>query len=667
MKESRAAKKPAASAKKGEPAVPLIADSELPADGGVRIALPGFEGPLDLMLHLIQEHELDILNIPIAFVTKKYLEYMDLMTALNIDIASEYLVMAATLAHIKSRMLLPTPPADLEDGEEEELDPRAELIKRLLEYQKYKLAGEELASRSVLGRDIFLRPPQPATDPSTAPLAPVGSFKLLEAFQKVLARTKIVVDHQIEFERFSLSDRINQLVDLLKGKGRVHFESLFDGQMTRPDLIVTFLALLELTRLRMTRLFQDGSLEPIFIEMVGEGDELTADGELRMAGDEPAPRKPEPALEPEPSRLPPLPELDEEEPSDEEEEFDVAKILAEAAAEEAEEKRLAAEARAAKKAAEAGLGEALTEEALAEEALAEEALAEEKRLAAEARAAKKAAEAGLGEALTEETQAEALAEEALAEEALAEEALAEEALAEEALAEEALAEEALAAVEAEGLYVAVTSVDDDARVEVVTDEPTRDAEQQLVFEATSEETPSDEVAPDEGALSEETPSDEVAPDEGVALTAAEAITDEVAPDEGALSEETPSDEVAPDKTTDEAESEPVFEATLEEPTSVTPSELEPQADTTSDEVAPDEGVALTAAEAITDEGAPDEGALSEETPSDEVAPDKTTDEAESEPVFEATLEEPTSVTPSELEPQADTTDEERSSSEPELV
>ena len=569
MKESRAAKKPAASAKKGEPAVPLIADSELPADGGVRIALPGFEGPLDLMLHLIQEHELDILNIPIAFVTKKYLEYMDLMTALNIDIASEYLVMAATLAHIKSRMLLPTPPADLEDGEEEELDPRAELIKRLLEYQKYKLAGEELASRSVLGRDIFLRPPQPATDPSTAPLAPVGSFKLLEAFQKVLARTKIVVDHQIEFERFSLSDRINQLVDLLKGKGRVNFESLFDGQMTRPDLIVTFLALLELTRLRMTRLFQDGSLEPIFIEMVGEGDELTADGELRMAGDEPAPRKPEPAIEPEPSRLPPLPELDEEEPSDEEEEFDVAKILAEAAAEEAEEKRLAAEARAAKK----------------------------------------AAEAGLDEALTEETQAEALAEEALAE---------------EALAEEALAEEALAVAEAEGLYVAVTSIDDGAMVEVVTDEPTRDAEQQLVFEATLEETPSDELAPDEVALSEETLSDEVAPDE-VALSE-ETPSDEVALDEGALSEETPSDEVAPD-----------------------------------------EGVALTAAEAITDEVAPDEALPSEETPSDEVAPDETTDEAESEPVFEATLEEPTSVTPIELEPKADTTDEERSSSEPELV
>lgn len=348
MKESRAAKKPAA-AKKAETNVPQIPESELPADGGVRIALPGFEGPLDLLLHLIQEHELDILNIPIAFVTKKYLEYMDLMQSMNIDIASEYLVMAATLAHIKSRMLLPTPPADLEEGDEEELDPRAELIKRLLEYQKYKRASEELASRSVLGRDIFVRPPQPALDPSTAPLAPVGSFKLLEAFQRILSRTKIVVDHQVEFERFSLSDRINQLVDFLKGKGRVDFEALFEGQMSRADLIVTFLALLELTRLRMTRIYQEGSLTPITIEMVGDSDELNANGELRLEGEEAAPKPPPPPEEP--TRLPPLPADERDILPEEEEEFDAAKILAEAAAEEAEERRLARERKLAEAAA----------------------------------------------------------------------------------------------------------------------------------------------------------------------------------------------------------------------------------------------------------------------------------------------------------------------------
>ncbi|MGE5788415.1 MAG: segregation and condensation protein A, partial [Myxococcales bacterium] len=267
MKESRSAKKPTTASKDEAKTSALRTDLDLPVDGGIRLELPGFEGPLDLLLHLIQEHELDILNIPIAFITKKYLEYIQLMEELNIDIASEYLVMAATLAHIKSRSLLPTPPADQEEGEEEELDPRAELIRRLLEYQKYKKAGEELATRSVLGRDVFVRGALPATDPTTAPLAPVSSFKLLEAFQRVLSRAKIVIDHQIEFERFSLSDRINQLVDLLKDRGRVLFEDLFEGQRSRADLVVTFLALLELTRLRMTRLYQDHSLEPIYVEL----------------------------------------------------------------------------------------------------------------------------------------------------------------------------------------------------------------------------------------------------------------------------------------------------------------------------------------------------------------------------------------------------------------
>jgi segregation and condensation protein A len=273
MKESRAAKKPATAADGAESTDPSPLDLDLPDKGSIRLELPGFEGPLDLLLHLIQEHELDILDIPIAFVTEKYLEYIGLMQVLNIDVASEYLVMAATLAHIKSRMLLPTPPADLEEGDEEEIDPRAELIRRLLEYQKYKQAGEELAARSVLGRDIFVRAGPTNVDLTSAPLAPDSSFKLLDAFQRILARAKIVIDHQIEFERFSLSDRINHLVDLLKNRGRLAFEDLFEGQFNRADLVVTFLALLELTRLRVTRLFQGDSLEPIFVELTVTDDE----------------------------------------------------------------------------------------------------------------------------------------------------------------------------------------------------------------------------------------------------------------------------------------------------------------------------------------------------------------------------------------------------------
>ncbi|HEY3236231.1 MAG TPA: segregation/condensation protein A, partial [Polyangiaceae bacterium] len=127
------------------------------AAAGYRVALPNFEGPLDLLLHLIQQHELDILDIPIAFVTQKYIEYISLMQELNIDLASEYLLMSATLVHIKSKMLLPTPPGDHEDEAEVEIDPRAELVRRLLEYQKYKLAGHQLGEREILGRDVFQR------------------------------------------------------------------------------------------------------------------------------------------------------------------------------------------------------------------------------------------------------------------------------------------------------------------------------------------------------------------------------------------------------------------------------------------------------------------------------------------------------------------------------
>lgn len=247
------------------PAEPPSEDAS--AAGGYRVALPAFEGPLDLLLHLIEEHELDIRDIPIAFIAHKYVEYILLMNELNIDVASEYLVMAATLAHIKSKSLLPTPPADDEDDEESELDPRAELIRRLLEYQKYKHAGERLAAHDVLGRDVFPRGmPAPSVD-GPAPITGLNLFKLLDAFQSVLSRAKVNVDHQIDFERFSITDRINELSDVLRLRPRLSFEELFEDSHSRAELIVTFLALLEMTRLRLTRLFQDGPLELIFIEL----------------------------------------------------------------------------------------------------------------------------------------------------------------------------------------------------------------------------------------------------------------------------------------------------------------------------------------------------------------------------------------------------------------
>jgi segregation and condensation protein A len=260
------------------PAVGATADA---AAGAYRVLLPTFEGPLDLLLHLIEEHELDIFDIPIAFVAAKFVEYVTLMHELNIDVASEYLVMAATLAHIKSKQLLPVVPTDQEDEAEPELDPRAELVRRLLEYQKYKNVAEQLSGAPVLGRDVFLRGVQGADAEGTAPIAGLSLFKLLDAFQTVLSRVKASVDHQIDFERFSITDRINELSELLKRRHRVAFVDLFEGQTSRGELIITFLALLEMTRLRLTRLFQEGPLEPIEVELAVSDDEPEATEENR--------------------------------------------------------------------------------------------------------------------------------------------------------------------------------------------------------------------------------------------------------------------------------------------------------------------------------------------------------------------------------------------------
>ena len=230
------------------------------------VSLATFEGPLDLLLHLCQKHELDILDIPIGFVTEKYLEYLAVMQLMDLDLASEYLVMAATLAHIKSKMLLPAPPPGQEDDAlaEDEEDPRESLIRRLLEYQKYKQAGADLQARGVVGRDIFFRGStlEEAVHTGVPPLAQVPLFSLVEAFQAVLAKSKIKLSHDVVHERITLTDRINELVDVLRTRRRMQFEELFTDSATRFDLVITFLALLEMTKLRMTRLVQADPLAP---------------------------------------------------------------------------------------------------------------------------------------------------------------------------------------------------------------------------------------------------------------------------------------------------------------------------------------------------------------------------------------------------------------------
>lgn len=232
-----------------------------------RVQLPEFEGPLDLLLHLIQQHEIDIMDIPIAFITEKYLEYVKTMEELTIDVASEYLVMAATLTHIKSKMMLPTPPEEDDTAAEIEEDPRLELVRRLLEYQRYKAVASELADRALLGRDVFARGQAAPIIDGPAPLAPVSLFKLLDAFQGILKRTTARMDHSVDLERISIADRINQLSDLLQQKQTAQFEELFESDKTRADVVITFMALLEMAKMRLVRLAQDDAYASITIQL----------------------------------------------------------------------------------------------------------------------------------------------------------------------------------------------------------------------------------------------------------------------------------------------------------------------------------------------------------------------------------------------------------------
>jgi segregation and condensation protein A len=246
---------------------------------GYQVALDVFEGPLDLLLHLVKKHELSIIDIPISFVTQKYLEYLDAMATLDIDVAAEYLVMAATLCHIKSRELLPNPeplePEESADGEgaiEEAADPRAELIRRLLEYQKYKEAANQLGDRPVVGRNVWSRgaPLEDAVGEgidmdAIAPLAPFPVHKLIEAFDRVMKAAKVKVAHNVLIDRLSVSQKIAELTDRLETEGRFTFSSMFtflrDGEeRTLPEIkheaVVTFLALLEMSKLRLISVSQ---------------------------------------------------------------------------------------------------------------------------------------------------------------------------------------------------------------------------------------------------------------------------------------------------------------------------------------------------------------------------------------------------------------------------
>ena len=230
------------------------------------VKLVNFDGPLDLLLHLIKQNEVNIYDIPIALITQQYLDTIRLMQELNLDVAGDYLVMAATLIHIKSKMLLPRPEtAAGVEGEEEE-DPRDALVRRLLEHQKYKAAAELLHEREQVRAAQWLRP-----DGSVAALAgeeiepelEVDLFSLLTAFQAVIQRAKERPTVLLPPEQMPLEERIAQLLDRLSETEACGFEELFADAHGVGGLIVTFLALLEMIRLKLVRVFQAGGFGPI--------------------------------------------------------------------------------------------------------------------------------------------------------------------------------------------------------------------------------------------------------------------------------------------------------------------------------------------------------------------------------------------------------------------
>jgi segregation and condensation protein A len=223
---------------------------------------------LDLLLHLIRRNQVDIYDIPIATITDQYLDYLKMMRSLNLDVAGEFLLMAATLLHIKSKTLLPLPP---EEEEEEGEDPRAELVNRLLEYQQYKEAAARLHERDMLDRDIFVQENQ-AEESEDRGLVEVGVFELIEALKDVLNRAAIEAVYDITLDRITIEERIAQILEAVKLEGSgLLFSSLFHGASSKEDIIVTFLALLELIKMRLIKVYQRIPFGPIEIFALSGG------------------------------------------------------------------------------------------------------------------------------------------------------------------------------------------------------------------------------------------------------------------------------------------------------------------------------------------------------------------------------------------------------------
>jgi len=255
---------------RGEPLAELPSDLYIPPEA-LSVFLEAFEGPLDLLLYLIRRHSLDILDIPMAELTRQYMEYVEMMRTRQLELAAEYLLMAAVLIEIKSRMLLPRPKRE---DEAEPADPRAELVRRLLEYERMKKAALQLGELPVAGRDFSVV--EVAIEQALAGRAPeVAVADLSEAWRSILARAKMTRHHKITREQLSVRAHMSRILRALAGGAHVEFSLLFEPELGVPVLVVSFLALLELARESLIDITQQGAFDPIYVRLRRERAPLT--------------------------------------------------------------------------------------------------------------------------------------------------------------------------------------------------------------------------------------------------------------------------------------------------------------------------------------------------------------------------------------------------------
>ena len=249
----------------GQAVTQLPIDLDIPPDA-LEVFLEAFEGPLDLLLYLIRKQNIDVLDIPVAEITKQYMGYVELMQSVRLELAAEYLVMAAMLAEIKSRMLLPRS----SEAEAEEDDPRAELIRRLQEYERYKAAAEGLDELPRVGRDLSV-PRLDAPEARARKLLPdVSLEEVLLSMAEVLRRADMFESHQVTREALSTRERMSEVLERLKGNGFVPFVTLFTVEEGRLGVVVTFMAVLELIKEQLVELVQNEPFAPIHVRARAE-------------------------------------------------------------------------------------------------------------------------------------------------------------------------------------------------------------------------------------------------------------------------------------------------------------------------------------------------------------------------------------------------------------